>query len=171
MLGLLVVFFYMKWRSLMNKVYIGKIVSTHGIKGELRLISDFPYKEYVFSIGNHLWIDNQIYTISSYRKHKQYDMNTLESFHDINEVLFLLKKDVYFDRSKLPSSIVLDSELLDYEVLTSDGKKGIIKEIFYASPTNKIVRIYTDREILVPFSFLEIHPDEKRVLVTLLEGM
>ena len=28
-----------------NKVYIGKIVSTHGIKGELRIISDFEYKD------------------------------------------------------------------------------------------------------------------------------
>ena len=26
-------------------VYIGKIVNTHGIKGELRLLSDFKYKE------------------------------------------------------------------------------------------------------------------------------
>ena len=26
-------------------IYIGKIVSTHGIKGELRIISDFEYKD------------------------------------------------------------------------------------------------------------------------------
>ena len=25
-------------------IYIGKIVNTHGIKGELRLLSDFKYK-------------------------------------------------------------------------------------------------------------------------------
>ena len=155
----------------MSFVSVGKVVSTHGIKGEIRIISSFPFKDKVFVVGNTLWIEDKAYTINSYRVHKHFDMVTFEGFTNINEVLFLLKKDVYFDRSKLPSSIVLDSELLDYEVLTSDGKKGIIKEIFYASPTNKIVRIYTDREILVPFSFLEIHPDEKRVLVTLLEGM
>ena len=155
----------------MNKVYIGKIVSTHGIKGELRILSDFPYKENVFCVGNLLWIDDISYSISSYRKHKQYDMVMLNSYHDINEVLFLLKKDVYFDRSDLPSTIILDSELFDYEVLTSDGKKGIIKEIFYASPTNKVVRIYTDREILVPYSFLEIYPEKKQIMISLLEGM
>ena len=32
----------------MDKVYIGKIVSTHGIKGEIRILSDFPYKDKVF---------------------------------------------------------------------------------------------------------------------------
>mgnify|MGYP003307463539 CR=1 FL=1 len=29
-------------------IYIGKIVNTHGIKGELRLLSKFPYKDKVF---------------------------------------------------------------------------------------------------------------------------
>ena len=37
----------------MEKVYIGKIVSTHGIKGELRILSDFPFKDKVFMIGNY----------------------------------------------------------------------------------------------------------------------
>ena len=26
-----------------NKVYVGKIVSTHGIKGEIRILSDFDF--------------------------------------------------------------------------------------------------------------------------------
>ena len=29
-------------------VYVGEIVNTHGIKGELRIISDFKYKDKVF---------------------------------------------------------------------------------------------------------------------------
>ena len=32
----------------MNKIFIGKVVSTHGIKGEIRILSDFPYKDKVF---------------------------------------------------------------------------------------------------------------------------
>ena len=47
----------------MDKVYIGKIVATHGIKGELRILSDFPFKEKVFVIGNKLIIDSKEYTI------------------------------------------------------------------------------------------------------------
>ena len=35
----------------MDYVYIGKLVNTHGIKGEVRIISDFPYKERVFKSG------------------------------------------------------------------------------------------------------------------------
>ena len=60
----------------MDKVYIGKIVSTHGIKGEVRIISDFLYKEKVFVVGNKLIIDDKEYTINSYRSHKNYDIVT-----------------------------------------------------------------------------------------------
>ena len=36
----------------MEYIYIGKIVNTHGIKGEVRIISDFKYKNEVFKIDN-----------------------------------------------------------------------------------------------------------------------
>ena len=32
----------------MDKIYIGKIVNTHGIKGEVRILSDFLYKDKAF---------------------------------------------------------------------------------------------------------------------------
>ena len=32
----------------MELIKIGKIVNTHGIKGELRILSKFPYKEKIF---------------------------------------------------------------------------------------------------------------------------
>ena len=32
----------------MEYIVIGKIVNTHGIKGEVRLLSNFKYKEKVF---------------------------------------------------------------------------------------------------------------------------
>ena len=34
-------------------VYIGEIVNTHGIKGELRIISDFKYKQSVFTTSTY----------------------------------------------------------------------------------------------------------------------
>ena len=69
----------------MDKVYIGKIVNTHGIKGEIRIISDFLYKEKAFKVGTDIYIDEQKYLIHSYRRHKNFDMITLDGFDDINE--------------------------------------------------------------------------------------
>ncbi|MBQ2640140.1 MAG: 16S rRNA processing protein RimM [Bacilli bacterium] len=160
----------------MNKIYIGKIVSTHGIKGEIKIISDFQFKDKVFVVGNKLIIDDINYEIKSYRHHKNYDMVTLDNYNDINDVLFLMKKKVYFDEESLllSDNEILDEELLEYRVLTSDGKKGIIKEIFLASPKNKIIRIQFDKEVLIPLNspmIKEISKDKKEVIVDLIEGL
>ena len=47
----------------MKFINIGKIVNTHGIKGELRIRSDFPYKDRVFVKGNNLMIDDKEYNL------------------------------------------------------------------------------------------------------------
>lgn len=160
----------------MDTVYIGKIVSTHGIKGELRIISDFPYKDKVFKVGNSLWIEGKEYVIETYRTHKYYDMVTFNQFHNINDVLFLLQKEVFFLKKdlSLEDNEILDEELLTYEVETENGKKGFIKEIFMASETNKILRIELDREILIPMSspmIKKIDKNNKKIIIHLIEGI
>ena len=157
----------------MEKIYIGKIVSTHGIKGELKILSDFLYKDKVFVVGNKIIIDDKSYEIKSYRVHKNFDMVTLNDYKDINEVLFLLKKDVYFDKSSLnlSSDEILDEDLIDFKVITKDGKVGVIKEIFMASENNKILRVEFDREVLIPLKssmVIELSKEKKEVLVELI---
>ena len=75
-------------------IYIGKIVNTHGIKGEIRILSNFKYKNEIFKIDNYLYIDNIKYQIKTYRRHKNYDMVTFNNFNNINDVLFLKNKNV-----------------------------------------------------------------------------
>lgn len=160
----------------MNKIYIGKIVSTHGIKGELRILSNFQFKDKVFKVDNKLIIDDKEYIIKSYRVHKKFDMVTLNDFNDINQVLYLLKKDVYFDRDnlELENNEILDSDLITYKVMTTTGKKGIIKDIFYASSDNKVIRCLFDREVLIPYNspmIIDINKEEKLLIIELIEGM
>ena len=159
-----------------NKVYIGKIVNTHGIKGELRIISDFEYKDKAFKVGTYLIIDDEKYLIKSYRKHKNYDMVTLNDFKDINEVLYLLKKKVYKleEELNLNDQEILDSELMTYMVIDKNKNYGIIKEIFKASPTNKIMRVEFEHEVLIPLSspmVKNISKKNKKVEVELIDGM
>ena len=160
----------------MEKVFIGKIVSTHGIKGEVRILSDFPFKEKVFVVGKRLIIDDSIYEIKSYRHHKNFEMVTLNDYHDINEVLFLLKKDVYVDKDDLNllDDEVLDSELLTFQVETVDGRIGKILEVFVAGGGNKIIRVLFDKEVLIPYTspfVSEIDKKRKKVIVQLIDGM
>lgn len=160
----------------MEKVYIGKIVSTHGIKGEVKILSDFQFKDKVFVIGNSLIIDDVNYIIKSYRVHKGYDMVTLNDYNNINDVLFLLKKKVYFDKEHLNLSEfeVLDSDLLSYKVLTEDERCGIIKEIFFGGVNNKIIRVSFEKDVLIPMNspmIVKIDKEKKEVVVRLIDGI
>lgn len=160
----------------MDKVYIGKIVNTHGIKGEVRILSDFLYKDKAFKVGTNIIIDEVTYKITSYRKHKQFDMITLDGFNDINQVLFLMKKKVYKKRDelKLNSSEILDEDLIKYKVFDKNENNGIIEEIFYASPTNKILRVKFQKEVLIPYNspmIKKIDTNNKTIEVELIEGM
>lgn len=159
----------------MRKLLVGKIVSTHGIKGEVRIISDFWFKDKVFVVGNKLIIDDLEYVIKSYRHHKNFEMVTLNDYKDINEVLFLMKKKVYVDKDSLilGSDEVLDEDLINYKVYTTDGKDGRIKEIFCSSPSNKIMRVMFDREILIPLKspVIKINKDKQEVIVEVIDGM
>ena len=44
----------------MDYIYIGEIVNTHGLKGEIRIKSNFPYKDKVFQLGNEIIINNLV---------------------------------------------------------------------------------------------------------------
>ncbi len=160
----------------MERIFIGRVVSTHGIKGELRIISDFEYKDKIFIVGSKLIIDDKEYIIRSYRPHKIYDMVTLNDFKDINEVLFLKGKKVYVDKESLllNSEEILDSELMTYNCLVNN-KHAKITEVFIAGNKNKIMRVEVNKkEILIPLTspmIKEINKDKKEVKVELIEGM
>ena len=160
----------------MKDVYVGKIVSTHGIKGEVKILSDFEYKDKVFKVGNKLVIDGDEFEIKSYRHHKNFEMVTLNDYKDINEVLFLMKKKVYIKESDilLLDNEVLDDELVTYDVVTTSGEKGKILEVFFAAADNKIIRVLLDKEILVPVKspmLKEVNKKEKKIIIELISGM
>ena len=100
-------------------------------------------------------------------------MVTLNDYTDINQVLFLLRNKLYYKKEdlKLKENEILDSELMTYKVLTNTKKEGIIKEIFYASPTNKVIRVFVDKEYLIPYSLIKIDKKNKVINVEILEGM
>ena len=159
----------------MKLVYIGKIASTHGLKGELKIRSNFEYKDKVFIEGNALVIDNKEYIIKSYRRHKDFDMVTLNDYKNINEVLFLVNKKVYiYKESSNISDILLDEDLAKYSVIIND-KVGSIEEIFFAGPTNKVIRVLiNNKEVLIPFNkefIKKIDRNKKEVYIELIDGM
>ena len=152
----------------MNKIAIGKYVTTHGIKGEIRIKSDFNEKEKIFKVGNEIIIDKP-YIITSYRVHKGYDMVTLENINSINDIPFLKNTKVYIDRDKyLDKFDYLDSDLIGFIVYNSKIEREITG-ISYINDTKKLIET---KEGYIPFELIKnVDLENKRIEIGEVDGL
>ena len=111
-----------------NKIYIGYICGTHGIKGELKVISDFEKIPLAFKVNNKIIIDNEEHTITSIRKHQNKILITIDSLNNINDVLKYLKKEIYILRENLNLDSYLMEDLIGFKII-EDEELGIVKNI------------------------------------------
>ena len=133
----------------MNLVYIGKLVNTHGLKGEIRIISDFKYKNEVFKKNNYIYINENKYTINSYRKHKMFDMLTLNEINNIESALELKGYSVYINRDEYKFNGYLDEELIGLDVYDDNIYKGKIIDI-YKNDINDLLVIEGKKRHMIP---------------------
>lgn len=141
----------------MEYIYIGKIVNTHGIKGEIKVISEFEYKDYVFKSGNYIYIGNKYEKekIVTYRHHKIYDMITLEGYNNINQVLKFKNNKVYIKREEILglSDKILKSDIIEMDAFIENEKIGTVVDIYKTGINYEIIEIKNDKneKILIPY--------------------
>lgn len=135
----------------MDYISVGKIVNTHGIKGELRILSDFELKNQVFIIGKNIYIGDSFIKeeIASYRKHKKFDMITLKNYNNINQVLKYLKKKVYVKREDLNIDEYLMTDLIGLDVYLKEQKIGKIIDFVY-NGSNKLLVVEGLKKFYIP---------------------
>lgn len=143
-------------------IYIGKIVNTHGIKGELRILSKFKYKNEIFKENNYLYIDNKKYQIRTHRIHKNYDMVTLDNYSNINGVLFLKNKEVYSLREYVKE--ILPEDLIGYDVIKDNENYGKVKYIT-ANTVQDILVTNTNKKIIFIKEFIKKIDNEKKQII------
>ena len=137
----------------MDYVFIGKIVNTHGIKGELRIRSNFDKKDLIFKPGFTLYIGEGYVPekIVTYRVHKEFDMVTFEGYNNINQVLNYLKMNVYIKRSDLElnnDEYILD-DLIGLNVVENGETLGKVSEIVY-NGSNILLSVLGDKNFYIP---------------------
>ena len=139
----------------MKYLYIGKIVNTHGIKGEIRILSNFKFKEKVFIKGMKIYIgkDKVEETINTYRHHKQFEMITMDGYSNINEVLKYKQQQVYINKEdlKLDSNEYLDEDLIGLNVKINNNIVGTIKRIEKNPHQDLLVVKTTKKDCLIPY--------------------
>lgn len=149
-------------------IRIGKYVNTHGIKGEIRILSDFSRKDLVFKKGFKIYIKDNEFVINSYRKHKDYDMVTLEGINNINDIIDLKGNYVYIKREDINSFI--DEDLYEYSVVVKEKEYKIINII--ENKAHKILVL--NNNVMVPYvkEFIEKKDDiEKKLYMKLPDNL
>lgn len=160
----------------MNYIYIGKIVNTHGIKGELRIISDFPYKDQVFKSNTKIYIGKkkELEIIEKYRFHKIFDMVVLKGHYDINEVLPYKGKDVYIDREETKIEGMLEEDYIGLNVYSNNVLKGIIVGILKGVKQDNLIIENNNKKYYVPKvdAFIKkIDLENKTIEIEEIEGL
>ena len=128
----------------MKYIYIGKIVNTHALKGEVRIISNFEFKSRVFKPNVKLYI-GQFKTeeiIETYRRHKQFDMVKFVNIDSINEVLKYKGDGVYIDENTLTleDDEILEDEFLMMNIYIQDKLVGKVQE-YRNDNGNKMLKV------------------------------
>ncbi len=139
----------------MNYIYIGKIVNTHGIKGEIRLLSNFLEKDLIFKTGFKIYIGSkkEEKIIERYRRHKNFDMLTFKGINDINDVLKYKKMNVYVKRDdlKLSENEFILEDLIGMNIICDDEEMGVVNNIYHNKSGN-LLAITFAKNYYIPYN-------------------
>ena len=154
-------------------IFVGKLINTHGIKGEVKIKSDIDHKNIIFKKNNNLYIDNKPFKIVNYRIHKGLDMITFDGIDNINDVLEYKGKNVYIKKEELEEDIIFNEELIGYEVYT-DKYVGKVINLMKNKIYDILIIKNNDIENLVPNIdefVIKIDSKENKIYIKDIEGL
>lgn len=141
----------------MKYVLIGKIVNTHGLKGEVRILSSFKYKDKVFIPNMKIYIgkDKICEVINTYRHHKIFEMITMNGYNDINQILKYKGEYIFVNKDdiKLSSNEYLDEDIIGLNVYTDNKLLGVVKKIENHNSNQILYVKNNDKTYLIPYNF------------------
>ncbi|MHA6251318.1 ribosome maturation factor RimM [Oceanobacillus sp. CAU 1775] len=161
---------------------IGKIVNTHGIRGEVKVkrITDFEER---FNVGETVYIESDgkhlPLVISAHRVHKGFDLLYFEGYNNINDVekykgsYLKIREDQLTD---LDENEFYYYEIIGCEVFTSSGEKlGKVKEILAPGANDVwVVERKGMKDALIPYIdqvVKDININDKRIVIEPMEGL
>lgn len=164
----------------MEYLIIGKIVNTHGVRGELRVQ---PLTDNIDRFGDlntvYLGSSKEAKTLKSYRLHKSFVLIKFKEHEDINEVLKYKNQYIYInieDRVSLPEDSYFIYELLDMKVYDMDDNYlGEISDVLQGLSNDVYIIKKTDGgEAMIPAvkEFIKnIDLENKKMSISPIEGM
>lgn len=161
----------------MEIIKVGKIINTHGIKGELKIqatgVESFD-RDISYFIGNDL---EKVYVNSS-SFHKGFYIVKLKDFDNINDVLKFKAKDIFIDikdLKELNNDEFYIKDLIGLDVKDQNANYiGKLSDVLEYDVNDVYIVETSDGEISIPAVdefIIEINIKEKYIIAKIIEGM
>ena len=153
----------------------GKIVNTHGVKGEVKIQVWLDSPDFLKTFKK-IYIDGNAVKVISSRVHKDFLIAFLDGVNDVNEAMCLKNKSVYIDRkdAKLPRGAYFLQDIIGATVIDESGAEvGKLTDIM-ETPASKIYVVKGESEHLIPAVdefIISVDTEKGIVKVNLIEGM
>lgn len=159
----------------MKYIYIGDIVNTHGLKGEVRIVSDFKFKKSAFKKGMTFYIGKDKFKeiVATYRTHKNFDMVTFRDKNYIDDVIIYKNEPVYVLRDDLVYDGYLDEDLIGLEVYCDNRHLGHVDSILKTN-AHEILIVKNGSKHMIPNidEFIkEVDLENKRLEINYMKGL
>ncbi|GGF80522.1 ribosome maturation factor RimM [Paenibacillus albidus] len=171
----------------MEELTVGKLVNTHGIRGEIKVLSHTDFPEVRFAPGKKLMVipadgaPKFEVIVDSSREHKGMYIVKLQGYTNINQIekykgsLLKVPSD---DLVELPENEYYFHHIVGCEVFTEENPEqplGTIKEILQPGANDVwVVKPATGPDILIPVInevVLDVDTKAKKIKVHLMEGL
>ncbi|MCM3547062.1 16S rRNA processing protein [Niallia circulans] len=168
-----------------NWYNVGRLVNTHGVRGEVRVLSntDFPEERYangsVLKVAKSPQSEGTLVTVRSHRTHKNFDLLTFEGYNSINEVECFKGSYLYVSEdqlSELDEHEYYYHEIIGCTVVDEEGTKlGKIKDIIETGANDVwVVDRKQRKDLLLPYIeevVKEVDVENKHIRVHVMEGL
>ncbi|CAG9619733.1 ribosome maturation factor RimM [Sutcliffiella rhizosphaerae] len=165
---------------------VGKLVNTHGIKGEVRVVSrtDFPEQRYQKGNRLYLFLPNEKepveVVVESRRVHKSFDLLIFKGYYNVNEVekfkgaIVKVPED---QLEELEEGEYYFHEIVGCKVLLQENMEeiGTVKEVLTPGANDVwVVKAKKGKDILIPYIdsvVIKVDIKEKTIIIDPLEGL
>ena len=161
----------------MEYIYVGQINGTHGLKGELKLKSNFKYKDKILKENFNFYIGKEKTheVLKKSRTHNKNELLTFKNKEDINLVEDLRNNKLYINKEDLnlkENEYVLE-DYLNLECYYNNQKLGTVKDIIDCGNKNYVLVIKGQKEILIPLNnnFIEKLIKKDRIILKEVEDL
>ncbi|MEB2278563.1 ribosome maturation factor RimM [Lysinibacillus xylanilyticus] len=165
---------------------VGRIVNTHGIRGEVRVLSTTDFEEERFAVGIKLaafkkddkkptWV-----TIESVRRHKNFILLTFEGMNNINLVEPFKEGMLKITKDQMTDDLLEEHEYFFHEIIgctivSEEGETiGAVTDILQTGANDVWVVKGAKKEHYIPYIediVKEINIDEKKIVIHVMEGL